>query len=245
VLHFEDSATIRSSIDERYDSPPELWDALRGAPVLTFAHHSAGAPVATDWRVPPDPELEPITEITSIHGSSESFDSTWPVAGMIEGNTVRDALGRGYQLGLIGSGDSHDGHPGLVQLADGMSGGLAGIFAAERTREAVLEAMRARRVYATNGPRIVLEVNFDGKPMGSVLKAGTGGRLEVQVAAPGEIEAIELVTREGVVSRLPGEGKRSLAVENDLPAFESGAWFYVRVRQTDQGAAWSSPFFFE
>jgi hypothetical protein len=245
VLHFEDSATIRSSIDERYDSPPELWDALRGAPALTFAHHSAGAPVATDWRVAPDPELEPITEITSVHGSSESFDSSWPVAGMLEGNTVRDALGRGYRLGLIGSGDSHDGHPGLVQLAAGASGGLAGIFAAERTREAVLEAMRARRVYATNGPRIVLEASFAGKPMGSVVEAGAGGRLEVQVAAPGPIEAVELVTREGVVSRLAGEGKRSLAVENDLPEFRSGEWFYVRVRQVDDGAAWSSPFFFE
>jgi hypothetical protein len=164
---------------------------------------------------------------------------------MLEGNTVRDALGRGYRLGLIGSGDSHDGHPGLVQLADGTSGGLGGIFAAERTREAVLEALRARRVYATNGPRIVLEANVDGKPMGSVLKAGAGGRLAVQVAAPGAIEAVELVTRDGVVSRHPGEGKRSLAVESTLPEFESGDWFYLRVLQTDHGAAWSSPFFFE
>ena len=77
------------------------------------------------------------------------------------------------------------------------------------------------------------------------LKAGTRGRLELQVAAPGEIEAVELVTREGVVSRLAGEGNRSLAVENDLAEFRSGDWFYVRVRQTDAGAAWSSPFFFE
>jgi hypothetical protein len=245
VLHFEDAATIKSSVDERFDSPPELWEALRGAPALTFAHHSAGAPVAIDWRIAPDPELEPITEIVSVHGSSESFDSPWAVSGMIEGNTVRDALGRGYRLGLIGSGDSHDGHPGLVHLADGSGGGLAGIFAEERTRESVLAALRARRVYATNGPRFVLEANVDGKPMGSVLKAGAGGRLEVQVAAPGAIEAVELVTRDGVVSRHPGEGKRSLAVESTLPEFESGDWFYLRVLQTDHGAAWSSPFFFE
>jgi hypothetical protein len=245
VLHFEDTATLRSSVDERYDSPPELWDALRGAPALTFAHHSAGAPVATDWRIAPDPELEPVTEIASVHGSSESLDSPWPVSGMIEGNTVRDALGRGYRLGLIGSGDSHDGHPGLVHLADGYGGGLAGIFAGERTRESVLAALRARRVYATNGPRIVLEATLDGKPMGSVLKAGAGGTLQVQVAAPGAIEAVELVTRDGVVSRHPGEGKRSLAVESALPAFATGDWFYVRVVQSDDGAAWSSPFFFE
>ena len=80
VLHFDDTAVIRSSSDERFDSPPELWAALRGAPVLTFAHHSAGAPVAMDWRIAPDPVLEPLTEIVSVHGSSESFDSPWPVA---------------------------------------------------------------------------------------------------------------------------------------------------------------------
>jgi hypothetical protein len=132
VLHFEDAAPIRSSLDERFDSPPELWAALAGAPALTFAHHSAGAPVATDWSIPPDPALEPVTEIVSVHGSSESFDSPLPVRGMLEGNTVRDALERGYRLGFVGSGDSHDGHPGLVQLAeDGSSGGLAGILAPE------------------------------------------------------------------------------------------------------------------
>jgi hypothetical protein len=232
-------------VDERFDSPPELWEALRGAPALTFAHHSAGAPVAVDWRIAPDPVLEPVTEIVSVHGSSESFDSPWPVAGMIEGNTVRDALGRGYRLGLIGSGDSHDGHPGLVQLAGATSGGLAGIFAEELTRDAVLEAMRARRVYATNGPRIVLEVTLDGKPMGSIVPADAPGKLEVQVAAPGAIEVVELITPEGVVSRYPGEGQRSLALENELPAFARGVWLYVRVRQSDDGAAWSSPFFFE
>jgi hypothetical protein len=164
---------------------------------------------------------------------------------MLEGNTVRDALARGYRLGLIGSGDSHDGHPGLVQIAERSSGGVAGIWAEERTRESVLAALRARRTFATNGPRIVLEASLDGRPMGSQVPAGTRGRLQLQVAAPGELEAVELVTGAGVVSRQPAEGKRSLALESTLPAFESGEWLYVRVLQRDQGAAWSSPFFFE
>ena len=125
---------------------------------------------------------------------------------MIEGNTVRDALARGYRLGLVGSGDSHDGHPGLVQLADGASGGLAGVFARDLTRESVLAALRARHVYATNGPRIVLQVTLDGRPMGSIVPAGSGGTLAVEVAAPGPIEAVELVTREGVVE--PPSGRR-------------------------------------
>jgi len=245
VLHFADEAELRSSVDERFDTPPELWAALAGGPALTFAHHSAGEPVATDWSIPPDPALEPITEIVSIHGSSESFDTSFPLRGMREGNTVRDALGRGYRLGFIGSGDSHDGHPGLAQLATEASGGLAGIYAAEATREAVLEALRARRAYATNGPRIVLDATLDGKPMGSSLPAGAGRTLVVRVAAPGVIEAVELVTAAGVVAATPGAGQRSLAFETAPPELGTGAWLYVRVRQTDGGAAWSSPFFFE
>jgi Protein of unknown function (DUF3604) len=247
VLHFEDTAPLRSSLDPRFDTPAELWAALAGAPALTFAHHSAGEPVATDWSIAPDPVLEPVTEIVSVHGSSESLDSPRPLRGMLEGNSVRDALARGYRLGFVGSGDSHDGHPGLVQLATDAvgGGGLAGIYAAAATREAVLEALRARRVYATNGPRIVLQVALDGAPMGATLPAGGGKQLEVRVAAPGPIEAIELITPAGVVAATPGEGKRSLAFESSSPELAVGSWLYLRVRQQDGGAAWSSPFFFE
>ena len=189
--------------------------------------------------------LEPVTEIVSVHGSSESFDTPLPVHGMLEGNTVRDALGRGYRLGFVGSGDSHDGHPGLVQLADGVSGGLAGILAPDLTREAVLEALRARRSYATNGPRIVLDVTLDGRPMGSSLPAGAGKKLAIRVAAPTPLEAVELVSGAGVIARNEAEGERSLGVELELPEVAAGSWLYVRVLQSDGGAAWSSPFFFE
>jgi len=244
VLPFQDEASILSSFDERYDTPPELWEGLRGTPTLTFAHHPAGAPVAIDWRVVPDPELEPVTEVVSVHGSAESWDTPYPQAGMMVGHTVRAALRRGYRLGLVGSGDSHDGHPGLVQLANGASGGLAGLYATERTREAVLEALRARRVFATNGPRIVLDARLDGLPMGSVM-AKWGGRLAVRVTAVDAVEAVELITTEGVVASQPGEGRRDLALELDLGDLEPVDWIYVRVRQVDQGAAWTSPFFFE
>jgi hypothetical protein len=58
-----------------------------------------------------------------VHGASEAATlrsaSTTPLAG----NFVRDALGRGYTLGFIGSGDSHDGHPGLAHLASPQMGG--------------------------------------------------------------------------------------------------------------------------
>ena len=42
---------------------------------MTLAHHSAGDPVPVDWSFRPDPVLEPLTEVMSVHGSSEAADS--------------------------------------------------------------------------------------------------------------------------------------------------------------------------
>jgi hypothetical protein len=75
VLFFEDQAELFDSTDPDYDTPDKLWAALRGREVLTVAHHSAGGPIATNWNYLPDPELEPVTEIVSVHGSSEALDS--------------------------------------------------------------------------------------------------------------------------------------------------------------------------
>jgi hypothetical protein len=252
VLYFQDEGEIYSSIDPRYERPDQLWAALRGQPALTFAHHSAGGPVATNWHYPPDPVLEPVTEIVSVHGSSESADTPGPIYNPVPGNYVRDALGAGNRLGFIGSGDSHDGHPGLVQLASGeMQGGLAAILARDRTREAVLEALRARHVYATNGPRIYLRVSIDGQPMGATLAAPgpdatTEPRtqaLEIEVVAAGPLARIDLI-RSGQTAELPvAEGERAYRLQREIPALARGEYHYVRVVQLDGGAAWSSPIF--
>jgi hypothetical protein len=251
VLYFGDEGEILDSLDPAYDHPSELWAALRGRPALTFAHHSAGEPVPTNWEVPPDPELEPVTEIVSVHGSSEAMDSPGLLRGPVPGNTVRDALDRGYVLGFIGSGDSHDGHPGLAGLAS-PSAGLAALLTDDLSREGVREALRARRVYATNGPRILLHVTLDGLPMGSLVEPGAATdppgpdehRLIVLALGPRPIVAADLVRSGEIVESIEIAGvERLFRVETTLPRLAPGEYFYVRVFQDDGGAAWSSPFF--
>jgi hypothetical protein len=245
VLYFEDAGEILSSFGPATDTPAELWTALRGRPALTFAHHSAGGPVATNWAFAPDPELEPLTEIVSVHGSSEALDAPHLIHEPVPGNFVRDVLAeRGYRLGFVGSGDSHDGHPGLPHLVT-PSGGLAGIFAEVATREAVLEALRARRTYATNGPRIALVATLDGQPNGSVVAPAASRELRVQVAAPGPLRSVELVRGREVVWSAEAEGRRDLELRETLRDLAAGEFVYVRVIQEDGGAAWSSPFFVE
>ena len=249
VLYFGDEGPVLSSVDPRYETPRALWDALRGRPVLTFTHHPAGGPIATDWDIPPDPELEPVTEIASVHGSSEAFDTILRLHEPVRGHFVLDALGRGYRLGFVGSGDGHDGHPGLAHLVGAGTGGLAAILCEEATRACVYEALRARRVYATNGRRILLDVTLDGSPMGATLPARTAdappARLAVAAVADGTFARVEVRRGREFVYTVPGEGRERIAFSYAVAAAAPGEWVYVRAVQTDGGAAWSSPFFFE
>lgn len=249
VLYFADDGPLIDSVDPASDSPEELWAALEGQPALTFAHHSAGGPIATNWAIPPDPRFEPVTEIVSIHGSSEAADSPNPIYAPVEGNYVRDALGRGYRLGFIGSGDRHDGHPGVYQV-DPPQGGLAAILSEERTREGVYEALRARRVYATNGPRMLIRFALGGHGMGSlvsVAEEGHDGRLSgslfVQVVAEQPLERVELVRSGELVDGVLTEGELEVTLTRDVEDLRPGEWLYVRAVQEDEGTGWTSPIF--
>ena len=269
VVFFESTAeavaaSLLSSIDESFDEAPELWAGLEGVRALTFSHHSAGAPIATDWSLEPPAGLEPVTEIVSVHGSSESVDSPGVVVrGALEGNYVRDALDYGYRLGFVGSSDGHDGHPGLAHLAS-PSGGVAAILSDEVTREGIYEALLARRTYATNGPRIVVRASYAGWAIGADIPAAGAaagdvgpiagvpeGTLVVRAVAPGQIARIEVISRQSaagtgatVGEALCPEGERECSLTVALPEFRPGGYLYLRVIQKDGGAAWTSPFFF-
>lgn len=244
VLYFDRSGEVFSSADPARESPLQLWNALRGERALTFAHHAAGGPIAVDWSIPPDPELETVLEIVSVHGSSEAQDTPRKIYAPVDGAFARDVLGRGYRLGFIGSGDGHDGHPGLTHLSNSGSGGIAGIFAEEATRDSVYAALRARHVYATNGPRIYLHVTLNGAEMGSVVPAGDA-RLSVFVVGEGPIERIDVIRGSDVVHRVPGEGRGRIGFAEPLAGLHGGETVYVRAVQRDGGTAWSSPFFVE
>jgi len=245
VVYFQETGELFSSLHPDYDTPPKLWEALRGQRVLTFAHHSAGEPVPVNWSFAPDPVLEPLTEIVSVHGSSESLDSPSVVRGAISGNTVRDQLGR-YQLGLVGSGDSHDGHPGLAHLASGPGlGGITAIIAEELTREAVYAALRTRRCYATNGPRILLRFSLAGKRMGSTVPAMASAEVRGFIVATAPIRSVDIIRSGRVISQTPEDEQSSCFLNSTLTDLRAGEFVYLRVIQHDGGAAWSSPFFVE
>lgn len=257
VVYFGDEGEIISTMDESTDDPAELWEALRGKPALTFAHHSAGAPIPTDWSFAPDPELEPVTEITSVHGVSEAMDAPLRIRGAQKGNFVRDVLDAGERLGFIGSGDSHDGHPGLAHLTSG-TGGLAGILSEQNTRAGVRDALQRRACYATNGPRMLLFAELAGFQMGremAVEQISDSSVLEVKLFGTTPITRLEVI-RSGVIVAsfdadameqsvdLPPDFAAAMTLESaGLKDLKSGEYVYLRAVQEGPGVAWSSAWF--
>jgi hypothetical protein len=254
VLWFGDDADdatreVLSSLDDATQTPQGLWAALRvsKAKALTIPHHPGGGPVPVDWRIAPDPEFEPVVEIASVHGSSEEQNGPRAIYSARRGHFARDALAKGYRLGFIGSGDSHNGHPGLVHL-NGPCGGLAAIVARDDTRDAIYDSLKARLCWATTGPRILLWFRLGATRMGSEAAAADVARADgpsYSGFAIGEaaIVRIELVKNGSVVAAGDGGGTAEAKLDWRDPKPQTGDAVYLRVIQSDGHAAWSSPIF--
>jgi hypothetical protein len=247
VLYFEGEGEVISSIDPESDEPEELWARLAGRDALTIAHHPGGGPVPVDWSVRPDPRFEPVVEIVSVHGSSECLECPARIYSPVPGSFVRDALGRGYRLGIIGSGDTHDGHPGMGSPGN-QTVGLAAVLADRLDRDSVLAALRSRRVYATSGPRILVEFGVSGARMGEVLRLPTGAparQIYARAVGTGPLARLDVVKNGEVRFSIEGAEETLELVAEDTDPIRPGEYLYLRVMQADGGLAWSSPVFVE
>jgi hypothetical protein len=195
-----------------------------------------------------DPAIQPVWEVISVHGcyTAEGGCAAHPPRAdhIVPGQFVHDALAAGLRFGFIGSTDSHglDWHHGIARWRNPFRSGLACVFGAEPTRSSILDAIRARRTYATSGARIRLRVELDGAPMGSELPADTRGELLVEVDGTAAIARLVLVTASGETDLPIAPGDARAAVRTPAPpADPPGAYFYLRVEQADGEMAWSSP----
>lgn len=139
---------------------------------------------------------------------------------------IHSTLNQGHRAGFVGTSDSHRRNPGL-------GGGLTGIYATELTPDAILEAYRAHRVFATSGSRMVLEARANGALMGQESNAGKDVRLTLRVIGTRPIRRATLI-RDGVDLKImtAAGGARTADFEYVDSAPPPGVhWYYWRVEQ--------------
>ena len=154
-----------------------------------------------------------------MHGSSEAPDAPHPIYGARRRATSCATSSRA----ATGSASSAAATPTTATPASPSSPRAAAAASPrssprKRTRDAVLAALRARRCYATNGPRIMLQARLAGRPLGSLVPPGRQ-RLRAQVVAPGILDRIDVIRGPAVVfsaSAAPGDEGREAALDEPL-----------------------------
>ncbi len=149
------------------NSPAELvHDA--GVPALTVCHHIGYTPGyrGINWDKFNE-AVTPLIEVCSKHGCGLSETAPFPyyhnMGPRDSRNTVYEGLRRGYHFGFVGSTDHHAGFPGSY------GDGKMAVWAEEKTRESIWQAMLERRTYAVNGDRIECRFTVNGAPMGAIV----------------------------------------------------------------------------
>ncbi|MBD3239475.1 MAG: DUF3604 domain-containing protein [Chitinivibrionales bacterium] len=215
-----------------------VWNGLNGKPYLTIPHfHNGGGLAEGEWWEHCESGVEPVLEIFSCHGSYEREDALEhhiPLSKASRPDRYGSALlKRGLRYGLVCNSDGHKGHVG--------TNGVTAVFARELTREAILEAYRARRVYGTTNARIRLVFTGNGHLMGSTVPNERRKVLGIDVTGQNMLKKIELF-RNADPYRLivPDPGSVGFKGEVALDDDDASSW-YVRVTQIDNHIAWSSP----
>ena len=198
-----------------YPTLSQLYQGLHArydpADVLVIPHaHNPG-----DYRQS-DPQLEPLVEMMSMHGTFEWF--------------AREYLSRGHRVGLVAASDDHLSHPGYSapnRNTLAQRGGLGAVLAPERSRDALFDAMKERRTYATTGDRIILDVTVNGTPMGQRADYSDTREIEVRAIGTAPIDTLTML-RNGEPIRTEryadlGRRRQETRTEEWLLSFSSDA----------------------
>ena len=219
-------------------TPAQVWEQLRklNANFVHIPHQLADTGnVPTDWSFH-DETLQPVAEIFQVRGSYEykgaprEAKRSTPKPGYF----LQDAWARGIVIGVIASPD-HGG---------GM--GKACVYAPELSREAILDALRARHCFGTTAARIFLDVRVNGHLMGEKVREPALKSVEVQirVRCPAPIDRIEVCRNNRFIYSRKPNAKTATLTFVDTDPLPGRSYYYVRVIQTDGEIAWSSPVWF-
>jgi hypothetical protein len=223
-LHRSSHAEVDDMRDAATDCFPvtELFRQLAGRDDVMLIPHIGGR--YADIVGFHDAALEPVVEIQSDWGRFE-----W---------LLEDAIRSGYKVGFVANSDGHKGRPGASHPGAstfGAYGGLTCVLAEALTREAVFDAIKARRCYAVTGAqRIHVELTVNGLPMGAAAPSDGPVTIAGRAVGTGPIERIDVFRGLEHIRMLSPYGPGSFDGSNRYRI----AWAGSRVRGRDRLTTW-------
>jgi hypothetical protein len=207
----------------------KLYEYLRANRGITMPHTSATG-AGTDWR-DNDRAVEPLVEIYQGYRNSYEHQGAPRSSPRIErpAGFVWKAWEKGYKLGVQSSSDHVSTHTSYAVL-----------YVTDISREAIVDAIRARRAYAATD-NILVDFRVNDHMMGESFNAQQAPRLWARIRGTGPIKKLEVIRNNQYIHTQSGSGATLELnyVDNQPVAGES--YYYVRVEQEDGQLAWSSP----
>ncbi|HYM11460.1 MAG TPA: DUF3604 domain-containing protein [Bryobacterales bacterium] len=256
MLFLKRGAPLRM-IDRRHgrqapdNAPPALWDWVEknvltqsGQKIVIVPHTFAAGPLA-DWNWP-NARFDCLLEIyQGCRGSYEAWrlppdQKRGPTQTDEPGHFAQDALARGNVYGFVSFSDHGSTH-----------NSWAAVWSEAPTREALFDAMLARRTYAASD-EIIVKTTAGGHMPGEqfTASAATPPEITASIEAPDAILRIDVV-KDGKYIFTESPGSRTATIHfRDAGARPGQTYYYIRVFQRDPDnpsgypeIAWTSPFY--
>jgi uncharacterized protein DUF3604 len=230
-------------LDERWNTQAKVIAEAKRCGMIGGPHHVAWTGVRWDEF---DPEVTQFVEMCSVHGAFEySGNEPIPHRGGMAGNFVQDGLARGMKFAISGGSDQHGliYHHRMSWKRNIYRAGLTGVLAPELTREAIFEAIAARRTFATTGVKLRMGFRINGSLMGSEIESDAPPQLHIDIVSPEmDIRWVEVVRSNETIYREGGVSLQTFFTytDEDCPVGEE-VWYYLRVVLDDNNMGWTSP----
>jgi len=177
----------------RGSSLAELQQYARQTGAVIIPHHLA---YRQGWRGINwntfSSDVSPVVDGFSEHGCSIEPDTHHPMilhsmGGAERSQTVLERYKLGLVAGVLASSDNHWGCPASY------GEGLAGIYAAELTREGVLDALRRRHTFAVTGDRLGMQFESTDGMMGDILPLASRRNFRYHIKPCARLDYVELI----------------------------------------------------
>jgi hypothetical protein len=212
-----------------------LYRYLKQYNGIVASHTSGTLSMGTDWR-DNDPVSEPVVEI--YQGDRQNYEmpdapransAGDSIGGFTPKGYVNLALEKGYRLSFEASSDHISTHISF-----------SNVLAKDYSRQAVLDAFKARHVYGATD-NIIADFRCENHIMGDEFKVQSGPELKVKLQGTANFKKIYIIkNNKYVYTQDPGKPQVDFTWKDNDPT-KGTSYYYVRGEQEDGNIVWVSP----